>query len=213
MIEDMPTIEFTLQLDSPLHIGNGETPGVFARDARGRPCIPATTLKGLHRASVRAVSVGLGLRACESSTPEQMCHPLPPEQACPVCLIFGSPWLPGRLFYRDVLCSAQTVEDTRVVMPQSRKRQVAVGRFTTLRETLPANTSFSGRIDLHLDQRNDPALLALALLGLRAITRFGAGSAHGYGLCHVEARALDDARLPILDSDLADALKAYRART
>ncbi len=202
----MSSIEFSLRLDTPLHIGNGQTPGAFARDTRGRPCIPATTLKGLHRVSVEVLVAQMGL-------PERMCYPVAGQAgktACPVCLIFGSPWLAGKVYYRDTVSNAQSMLDSRVTMPQSRRRQVGIGRFTTTREVLPAGITFAGRID---HQLTDQALLALALAGLRAIIHIGGGAALGYGLCRIEARALNDTRLPVSESDLTDALRAFRQRS
>src|SRR5215208_5713000 len=98
----MSAIELKITMLSPLHIGIG-TPGAsdeqaapFVRDARGRLCIPASTLKGTHRAAAEQLASGLGLQIWGAPVASRMCHPLRGQSGCPVCRIFGSPWLPGR---------------------------------------------------------------------------------------------------------------------
>ncbi len=65
----------------------------------------------------------------------------------------------------------------------------------------------TGHID-HLIR--EPALLALALIGLRSITAVGAGSATGHGLCSVEARAFDILKRPVDEAELASALRQFQ---
>src|SRR5207248_5569848 len=96
-----------------------------------------------------------------------------------------------------------TVE-TIVNAPQSRRRRVKIGVYTRQFEVLAAGLSISGQID-HLIR--EPALLALALVGLRSITVVGAGGATGHGLCTVEARAFDRLNHPADESELANALR------
>ena len=202
----MLTFELRLILETPLHIGSApsETPHVFTRDVRGRPCISATMLKGLHRAMTEQVANALKLPICNPPIAAQMCHPITGKPACPVCRIFGSPWLPGRIRYRTLLATGTPVVESHIRAPRSRQRGVQLARHTVDYEVLPAGTIFSGSVD---HQLSDPALLGLALAGLRSITTIGAGGSLGYGLCRVEARALDTSKHPVNDADLAAALR------
>lgn len=200
----MPYIDLKLTLDSPLHVGStgsanaGETQPV-ARDARGRPCIPATTLKGLHRAATEGIALALELPVCNA--PSQMCQPMNGQTACVVCRIFGSPWLPGIVRYRDLVVTGAPRIETRVTVPQSRRRRVQLDRVVVNREILPVGLKLNGRIEM---LTHDLALIALALVGLRSVMALGGGKATGSGLCTVEAAAFDSARQPGNVSDAID---------
>lgn len=204
-------LNFTLTLTSTLLIGIGNTTpeGTIrvARDVRGRPCIPAMTLKGAHRASAEQIARALGLAVCGAPIPDHMCYPLPGESACLVCRIFGSPWLPGKVFYRDLVINAQPVIDSRVMAAQSRRRRVRLESRTVQRELLPAPQTLTGRVD-HL--LADPVLLGLALAALRSITALGQGSATGCGLCSVIVKAIDSTQHPLSPNDEAALAAALR---
>src|SRR5262245_59787323 len=145
----MLTFELRLILETPLHIGpaSPETPHLFTRDVRGRPCIPATTLKGLHRAMTEQVAAALKLPICNPPIAAQMCHPIAGKPACAVCRIFGSPWLPGRIRYRNLLATVTPVVETHIHGPRSRQRGVQLAQHSTEYEVLPAGTTFSASID------------------------------------------------------------------
>ena len=213
----MLTLDLRIVLVSPLHIGAGSDPSNaagaqrFARDARGRPCLRASTLKGLHRASTEQIARALGLPVCHSPIAAQMCQPCAGEPVCAVCRIFGSPWVPGRVFYRDLIAASASDKpgvDRRVRAAQSRGRRVRLAVYEQSREVLLVGVTFSGTIN-HL--LHDEGSLGLALAGLRAIPAIGAGSAAGYGLCHVEVHALDASNRPVDESALAAALERLRA--
>ncbi len=209
----MATIDLTITFSTPLHIGNGTQTGpsgpvnTIVRDGRGRPCIPAVTLKGLHRAATEQIAAGLGLTICDAPIAAHMCHPTHGQEACAVCRIFGSPWLPGVIFHRDLTTTATPIVGTSVSAPQSRRRRVRMALHNRNREALPGGLALSGRID-HMIQ--DTALLALALAGLRSITAIGAAKAIGYGLCSVEARAFDAFRRPVDEAELARELRQFQ---
>jgi hypothetical protein len=209
----MATIELTITLKGPLHVGGNPAAGdsvPFARDTRGRPCIPATTLKGLHRAATEQVAIALGLKVCHSPILSQMCHPINSETGCVVCRIFGSAWLPGKVFYRDLALTVPPHTEARIAAPQSRRRQVRIGQHATSREIISGPLTLTGRID-HLI--HDSALLGLALAGLRAITALGGHSATGYGLCTIEARAIDSLKRPVDEASLAASLRQWLRET
>jgi CRISPR/Cas system CSM-associated protein Csm3 (group 7 of RAMP superfamily) len=208
----MATVDLKITLQTPLHIGAGSiTPDGtatmtvrFVRDARGRPCIPASTLKGLHRLTTERIAAALGLPVCGTPAASHMCHPTGGQAACVVCQIFGSPWSPGKIYHRDLAVNVTPLTRTRIVAPQSRRRRVQIERRHVNYEVLPGGTLFSGRLDCLFQ---DSALLALALAGLRSITMIGGGSAIGYGLCTVEALAFDVLNRPVDEAELADALR------
>jgi len=200
----MLTIELRIAAHTPLHIGGADHSAAIVRDSRGRPCIPAVTLKGLHRATTQQVADALGLTVCGSRSTNRMCQPLGKQTACVICRLFGSPWVAGALRYRDLLTTANPYMATLTHVPQSRRRRVQLGRSIVSREVLPAGTIFTGQIDLALD---DHVLLALAVTGLRSITTLGAGQAAGYGQCTVEAKAFDATKRWISNADLAAALQ------
>ncbi len=178
----------------------------FVRDSRGRPCIPAATLKGAHRFQTEQIAAALGLRICTPPIPEAMCQPLGAggQSACVVCRIFGSPWLPGSIYYQALAATTTPTIAMVVTVSQSRQRRVQLERHVTQRAALPAGTRFQAQLNHRI---NDPALLGLALAGLRSITAFGAYRANGGGRCRVEVHALDEAKRPVNDSDLAAALR------
>jgi len=208
----MLTINLKITLEAPLHVGTGDVSAStlpITRDVRGRPCIRASTLKGIHRAATEQVAIALGLSVCNAPFAQQMCQPLAGESACAVCRIFGSPWLLGRLFYRDLTTGAASAVDKRIRAAQSRRRRVRLSVYEQQYEILLPAEVFSGQIN-HL--LSDNGLLALALAGLRAITTIGAGRATGYGLCRIEATALDSVGREINDSALDAALERIRVR-
>ncbi|MEP7286399.1 MAG: RAMP superfamily CRISPR-associated protein [Chloroflexota bacterium] len=204
----MLTIDLKITATTDLHIGvgssSGSMPMMLARNSRGRPCIPATTLKGLHRAAAEQMIAALGLWVCDAPIVTRMCHPLHGQingqTACMACQIFGSPWLPGRIYYRDLVAAREAITVTRTRSAQSRQRGVRLALKTEQYEVLPAETIFTGQIQHTL---TDKALLGLALAALRSIRLVGGDG----GLCSVEAQALDSGKQPVSENDLADALR------
>jgi CRISPR/Cas system CSM-associated protein Csm3 (group 7 of RAMP superfamily) len=113
----MPIFDLRITFDAPLHSGataqRADSPGIgvapITRDPKGRVCIRAATLKGIHRAATEQVALSLNLMACDSTVPQHMCQPAGKQSFCPICRTFGSPWLPGKVYYRDL-----TVTTTRL---------------------------------------------------------------------------------------------------
>jgi len=204
----MLTLELRLVLEAPLHVGpitnSPDALHSFTRDVRGRPCIPATTLKGLHRAMTEQVASALGLPLCNPPVATQMCHPITGIPACSVCRLFGSPWLASRLCYWNLIADKTPIVENHIQASQSRRRRVQLTRHTAQYEVLPAETVFTGQVD---HQITDVALLGLAVAGLRSITTIGGGGRFGYGLCRIEVKATDASGHPANDADLAAALR------
>jgi CRISPR/Cas system CSM-associated protein Csm3 (group 7 of RAMP superfamily) len=207
----MLTIDLKIVTEAPLSIGTGDTAdnaiSSFVRDLRDRPCIPATTLKGVHRDAVEKLALAFGLRVCNAPYAIQMCHPLQGQRPCVVCQIFGSAWVQGRIFYRDLVSTSATEKIVKIRTTQSRRRRVSLNRERKLFEALPAGTTFTGIIQ-HL--LGDKALLGLAVAALCSIRSIGAGRSAGIGLCTVQARALDSMKRPISERELVDALQQLK---
>ncbi len=84
----------------------------------GLPYIPATTIKGRLRAEVeRLLKHSLGEDAvCRAPSPQSMCHPYislsdstagATDFVCPVCSLFGSPWIESRLVFSDLMLAPE----------------------------------------------------------------------------------------------------------
>lgn len=103
-------LEVTLVFSTPPNIGSGGRGGALADRAfikarDGWPYIPATALKGRLRHAVERVARGLGKTVCD--THHKMCRDR--HTACPVCRVFGSPWLPSPLHFADLILSGPEV--------------------------------------------------------------------------------------------------------
>jgi CRISPR/Cas system CSM-associated protein Csm3 (group 7 of RAMP superfamily) len=103
----MTEIKVTLTFFTPPNIGSGAQEGTFSDRAfiktrGGWPYIPASAFKGRLRHAVERSARGLGMRVCD--THRKMCRDA--HAACPVCRVFGSPWIPGRLRFVDLNLSA-----------------------------------------------------------------------------------------------------------
>src|SRR5258708_34424438 len=89
---------------------------------------------------------------------------------CVVCPIVGSPWLPGSIYYQALAATTTPTIAMVVTVSQSRQRRVQLERHVTQRAALPAGTRFQAQLNHRI---NDPALLGLALAGLRPILAYG----------------------------------------
>jgi CRISPR-associated protein Csm3 len=194
----MVTIDLTLIFQTPLNIGSGAQRGTLAdramiKDDRGWPYVPASALKGRLRHAVEQVAAGLGQRVC--ITHQNMC-PDESGYVCPVCHIFGAPWVPGRLrFARLTLSGPQELvrllEDrqgqTRQLPRTSHRYGVALSRRRGVSEEALLYTTelfepgtpleFSGTLSGDLTV----AEAALVIAGLRMVPALGRGKSGGLG--------------------------------
>jgi hypothetical protein len=199
----MLSIELNLIAETALRLN--APAGGPQRDDRGRFIVSANTLKGAHRRSAETLAGALGLPVCASPQPQRMCHPLAARDACPVCQIFGSPWLAGGVFYRDAVATAPA-PPTAITFSragQSRLRRRLTDQRTHQAYVIPAGTTLTTTL---LHRVTVPGLLGLLLASLRALRTLGASNAVGFGLCRVEYRAFDARRALLDEADYADAL-------
>jgi len=190
----MATIDVRLIFQTPLNIGSGAQQGTLAdramiKDHRGWPYVPASALKGRLRHAVEQVAAGLGQRICV--THQNMC-PDESGYVCPVCCIFGSPWLPGRLrFARLELAGPdwllERLEARRSPPRTTQRYGVALSRRRGVAEDALLYTTelFEPGVELvfHGQLVGDliPSQVALVLAGLRLLPALGRGKSGGLG--------------------------------
>jgi CRISPR-associated protein Csm3 len=194
----MVTIDLTLTFQTPLNIGSGAQRGTLAdramiKDDQGWPYVPASALKGRLRHAVEQVVAGLGQRVC--ITHQNMC-PDESGYVCPVCRIFGAPWVPGRLRFARLTLSGpkelvRLLEDRqrqtrqpprtshRYGVALSRRRGVAEEALLYTTELFEPGTplEFSGTLSGDLTV----AEAALVIAGLRLMPALGRGKSGGLG--------------------------------
>jgi len=194
----MVTIDLTLTFQTPLNIGSGAQRGTLAdramiKDDQGWPYVPASALKGRLRHAVEQVVAGLGQRVC--ITHQNMC-PDESGYVCPVCRIFGAPWVPGRLRFAQLTLSGpeelvRLLEDRqrqtrqpprtshRYGVALSRRRGVAEEALLYTTELFEPGTplEFSGTLSGDLTV----AEAALVIAGLRLMPALGRGKSGGLG--------------------------------
>lgn len=208
----MVEIDVKLTFDTAPNIGSGAQVGTLADRAfikarDGWPYIPATAFKGQLRHAVEQVARGLGQTVCD--THHHMCR----EEAtsCPVCKIFGSPWIPGRLCFVDLKLEgpAELVKLRKEKRPPrtllrygvalSRRRQVAEEALLYTTELFMPGVPvvFAGKLMGLLDQRGVAWLIA----GLQLLPALGRAKSTGLGHLKAEAtvrlngQVLDEATL------------------
>lgn len=208
-------IDLIIRFDTPFNIGTGALTGVFAdrpllKDPLGYPYIPGSTLKGKLRHVYEQIARGLWAEQgrdwphdCHAPMPDGMCQRDPDDRAafCPVCRVFGAPWLNSRIVCNDLLLHEPTflrearqradrnpVSTTlRPGVSLSRRRRVAEeARLYTTEVWLPGTKpAFRGEIWGNIE-RQELGLLIAALDNLIAL---GGGKTGGLGRCAVEQKA------------------------
>ena len=133
-------IELEAHFATPFSIGTGALGGTTAdkpllKDAEGVPYLPGSALKGIVRHEAEKIMRSLWKEeaVCRSPNPATMCPQNRPQEKrfCPICRIFGSPWLPSSLIFSDLKPGdrqdRQIMKDTklRFGVGISRNRKVA----------------------------------------------------------------------------------------
>lgn len=233
-------VEIDLQVvfKTPFCVGSGAMADSLAdkptlKDAHWLPVVPGSALKGRLRHECERIVRALtnhDSTVCHGPVPDRMC-PLDPARlgrqdrgACPVCRVFGSPWLPSALCFGDLrwvlaeeLAQAPLpATDLRYGVSLRRARRVAEeDRLFTVETFAPTReTTYEGQIVGHFPDDDSERYwrVGLVLAGLRAITSLGGGRSRGLGWCRIEAQAydvLDSERFPIEMSMVREELERW----
>jgi CRISPR/Cas system CSM-associated protein Csm3 (group 7 of RAMP superfamily) len=204
----MPFLEIALTVvpETGMSVGGSGSTGVQAdktmqRDGRDRPIIPASQVKGRVRHACEALLRAAGVLICRPPNPESTCphHADVPDPPCPICTVFGSPWTPSSLRFRD-LAQTEHLSAIRPGIGVDRRRGTAREELLFLTETTAtgARLGFGNEaaISGHLDQEGQ-ALLVIA--GLQSIRNWGGGKSRGMGWATLEIAARFDGRELRLD--------------
>jgi CRISPR/Cas system CSM-associated protein Csm3 (group 7 of RAMP superfamily) len=189
---------------TPVNIGGYAAPTMvdrpFRRDKDGWPFIPASSLKGRLRHECQRLARALGERVCGGPLPQQMCpfafRETHETTYCPVCRIFGSPWVEGRLYPADLLLQRPEELADRETAPASgvryhvslsRRREVAEdARLFSTEVFLPGvPLTFSAVWEADLTWTE----LALLEAAFGAITALGREKTAGLGWCAFNVRS------------------------
>lgn len=201
----MAEIEVTLTFRTPPNIGSGAQEGTLADRAfikahDGWPYIPATAFKGRLRHAVERAARGMGIHVCD--THRKMCRD--EDTACPVCRVFGSPWVPGRLRFVDLKLSGpkrlidrreekkRLLTATRYGVALNRRRGVAEDAllYTTELFEPGALVSFKGTLTGAIELVDVAWLVA----GLDLLPALGRAKSTGFGWLRAQAAVWIDGR-------------------
>jgi len=231
-------IDVRLVFQTPFNVGSGALADSLAqrptvKDIRLMPVLPGSSLKGRTRHECERIVrtlTGQPNAVCHGPKAENMC-PLDPERmdkpleerkACPVCQVFGSPWVAGAVRFSDLhweFCEEYAGPPGTLIrhgVSIGRRRRVAEeGRLFSTETFAPVrDTTFLGRItgDFPAAKDNGDEQVGLLVAGLRAITSMGGGRSRGLGWCRVQARALeiqDGQEIPMGDDWLKEGLARW----
>lgn len=179
------------------------------RDALGRPYLPGSSLKGALRSGLESVLRGLGhdeLRACElfddpcvselqdrAKKGETIAIEEVQGALCPVCGLFGSTFLAGRVFVHDLPIEEGSARppEVRDGVGINRDLRTAQGQIKYDFEVLSPGTHF--RLEMLLENV-DEVQLALALKALELLHQgqilVGGLTSRGLGRLRVDAPEL-----------------------
>lgn len=189
------SLDLKLTFDGPFNVGSGALGGSLAdkplvRDARGQPVIPGSTLKGRLRHEVERLAPVLlpdERPPCTSPVAERMCQG--DQEPCPVCRLFGSPWLPGRLTFSDLVLVDPKFEypppgHLRYGVGLSRRRRVAEDQLLYTTEVVAPGVplTFHGTIRGEVDEVD----MSLLQAGLESLFALGGGKTAGLGWFELE---------------------------
>lgn len=211
-------LNYKLTALSPLCPGSGSSMGAVQKqvllDGSGYPVIKGSTVKGTvryHLTRFLKTLPGEQRNSFEFSSvhyphdisPSQQKNPH--EKPDPIAIIFGTPQIPGRLFFSDARLDRQDYPDpsfcpldTRTGTAIDRKLGVVRHNHLYTMELIPAGVTFRGRIfgrghgepfSINSDD-NAPLFLVPLLMGLNLTTHIGGGKSRGLGACRLETETL-----------------------
>ena len=227
-------LNYKLTALSPSFPGSGSAIGAVQKqvflDSNGYPVIKGSTLKGTIRYHLTRFLKSLPEEQKETFRFSSVHNPHDifsshqdnfPKRPDPIAIIFGSPQIPGQLFFSDAKLNRQDYPDphsfftdTRTGTAIDRKLGVVRRNHLYTMELIPAGVIFRGRIFgrgrggaflLDLDNKA-PLFLVPLLMGLSLTTHIGGGKSRGLGACRIETETL------YVDDKLQDINKLSRLR-
>lgn len=211
-------LNYKLTALSPLFPGSGSAIGAVQKqvllDSNGYPVIKGSTLKGTIRYHLTRFLKSLPeeqkktFRFSSVHNPHDIFsshHDNFPQRPDPVAIIFGSPQIPGQLFFSNAKLNRQDYPDPSSFFTDMRTgtaidRKLGVVRRNHLytMELIPAGVVFQGRIfgrgqggAFLLDSDNKaPLFLVPLLMGLSLTTHIGGGKSRGLGACQIKTETL-----------------------
>jgi CRISPR/Cas system CSM-associated protein Csm3 (group 7 of RAMP superfamily) len=194
-LESVLLFDYRLTCRTGLHIGVGKSSALAGsdlpvlRDADGRPMVPGSSLRGVLRSGVEALSKSLGL-----------------DSRCPsVSVANGDPRLPERLFGRvgqskddsfsfgsrlqisDARCDGDALTELRDGVSIRRDTRTVAGSAKFDLEVVAAGAKFRGTIRLKNGIDYEAGLVAQALWMLdQGLLLLGGNSARGLGWMEVQ---------------------------
>jgi CRISPR-associated protein Csm3 len=210
--------------ESALHVGSGETANALsasdspiARDGRGRPYLPGSSLRGALRAKLESLLLGLGrLRVCNlfekegenascgeriqearearGDLSETESFHLAWETSCAVCRLFGSSFLASRVRLADLPLVSDPDEAPVYVrdgVGLDRDLKTAAKGILYTFQAVTSGARFALRLDVENPEDHELGLLlaGLDLFGAGLAT-VGGKSSRGLGLARVEGLAV-----------------------
>jgi len=209
-------VDLRVHFDGTFNVGSGAMGGSLAQrpmltDWRGLPMVPGSSFKGRLRHTCKQLAEAMGQETCDDPVAEAMCQPGEGEEPCPICRLFGSPWLESPLAFADLTLVEPAFLIKSEVPPRtslrygvglSRYRRVAQDQLLYTTEVfLPGGTvTLGGQINGQADEK-DVGLLVAAIENLLTL---GSGKTSGMGWCDLEFdlyRIEDDGSETLLSAD------------
>ena len=214
-------MKLSVTFETPVNIGGYGAPTFvdrpFRRDRDGWPFIPASSLKGRLRHECERLARALGYAVCAGPNPTRMCRG-EAQKVCPVCQIWGSPWIAGNVYPTDLTLErppelGDTVPPSaiRYNVSISRRRRVAEDAhlFTTELFLPGIPLTFSGVWEASLSLQE----LVLVEAGLGAITALGRAKTGGLGWCAINTQTTiqrNGTWVPVAEDDRARGRVAWQ---
>ncbi len=195
-------VDLRVHFDGAFNVGAGAmggspSPRPMLTDWQGLPVVPASSLKGRLRHTCKQLAEALGQKTCDAPVAEKMCpfYELDgDEEFCPICCLFGSPWLESHLTFTDLTLKEPVFLVEGRIPPRtslrygvglSRHRRVAQDKLLYTSEVfLPGSTvTLGGEIHGWLDREED---LGLLVAGLENLVALGGSKSTGMGWCDLE---------------------------
>ena len=203
-------IKGTITTKTAIHVGAQrsldpiESDNPVLKDIGGRPVIPGSSLKGVFRSLIESTMKGMGVTKVCSPADGELCvdkkklenlknnydeyikHIM--DNSCPVCKLFGSPYLSSKIHFEDATVEEGWKEDfyeIRDGVAIDRDSRTAAPKKKFDFETVPPDVKFNLNITMENPNPYDIGMIAMAI-ELINIGAVGIGGNRSRGLGRVE---------------------------